>query len=95
MQRERGSSVSIATRLRAGQPKIHGSIPEEIFLFYITFGLTLRSTQPLIEWGLGAVSLKVKWQKREADHSPPSRTEVKNGGAIPPLPICLHGVMLN
>jgi hypothetical protein len=25
-------------------------------------------------------------QGREADHSPPSTTEVKKGGAIPPLP---------
>jgi hypothetical protein len=25
-------------------------------------------------------------QGREADHSPPSNAEVKNGGAIPPLP---------
>jgi hypothetical protein len=28
----------------------------------------------------------VKRQGREADHSPPSSAEVKNGGAIPPLP---------
>jgi hypothetical protein len=26
----------------------------------------------------------VKWPRREADHSPPSSTEVKNSGAIPP-----------
>jgi hypothetical protein len=32
---------------------------------------------------------------READHSPPSSAEVKNGGAIPPLPIRLHGAVLN
>jgi hypothetical protein len=28
----------------------------------------------------------VEPQRREADHSPPSSAEVKNGGAIPPLP---------
>jgi hypothetical protein len=28
----------------------------------------------------------VKRQGREDDHSPPSGAEVKNGGAIPPLP---------
>jgi hypothetical protein len=28
----------------------------------------------------------VKKQGREVDHSPPSNAEVKNGGAIPPLP---------
>jgi hypothetical protein len=32
-----------------------------------------------------AVSPGVKRQGREADHSPPSNAEVKNGGAIPPL----------
>jgi hypothetical protein len=28
----------------------------------------------------------VKRPGREADHSPPSSAEVKNGGALPPLP---------
>jgi hypothetical protein len=32
---------------------------------------------------------------READNSPPSSIEVKNDGVIPPLPICLHSVILN
>jgi hypothetical protein len=37
--------------------------------------------------GTGGVShWGVKRQGREADHSPPSSTEVKNGGAIPLLP---------
>jgi hypothetical protein len=43
------------------------------------------STQPPILWVLGALSLGVKWPRREADHSSPSSAEVKNGGAIPPL----------
>jgi hypothetical protein len=34
----------------------------------------------------GAVSPGVKQQRHEADHSPPSSTEVKNSGAIPPFP---------
>jgi hypothetical protein len=33
-----------------------------------------------------AVSPGVKQPEREADHSPPSSAEVKNHGAIPPLP---------
>jgi hypothetical protein len=33
--------------------------------------------------------------KREADHSPSSSAEVKNGGAIPPLPLRLYGMVLN
>jgi hypothetical protein len=35
--------------------------------------------------GTGGVSLRVKWQGHEADHSPPSSAEVKNGKSIPPL----------
>jgi hypothetical protein len=41
----------------------------------------LGPTQLTVQW----VSV-VKRQRREADHSPPSDTEVKNGGVIPPLP---------
>jgi hypothetical protein len=35
--------------------------------------------------GTGGSFPGVKWQGREADHSPPSSAEVKKGGAIPPL----------
>jgi hypothetical protein len=34
----------------------------------------------------GTLSPGVKWQKREAYHSPSSTAEVTNGGAIPPRP---------
>lgn len=40
--------------------------------------------------GTGAVSLGVKWPLRNADHSSPSRTKVKNGWAVPPSHIHLH-----
>jgi hypothetical protein len=30
-------------------------------------------------------SPEVKWEGRDADHSPPSSAQVKNDGAIPPL----------
>jgi hypothetical protein len=36
--------------------------------------------------GTGVDSAGVKRLRREADHSPPSSAEVKNGGSIPPLP---------
>jgi hypothetical protein len=42
-----------------------------------------------------SLSLGVKRQGCEADHSLRSSTEVKNGKAIPPLRILLHGVLLN
>jgi hypothetical protein len=38
---------------------------------------------------------EVKRSGREADRSPPSSAEVKNGGGMPPFPIRLHGVVLN
>jgi hypothetical protein len=40
-------------------------------------------------------SSNVKWMVCEANYSPPLNAEVKMYGAIPPLPICLHGVVLN
>jgi hypothetical protein len=40
-------------------------------------------------------AILVKRQGREADRSPPSGAEVKKGGAIPPHPICLHGIVFN
>ena len=44
--------------------------------------------------GAGSVSQGVKRPGREADRSHPSSAEVKNGGAIPPLPIRLDGVVI-
>jgi hypothetical protein len=45
--------------------------------------------------GTGGLSLGVKRQERESDHSPPSSAEVKNGRAIPPPATCIHGIVLN
>jgi hypothetical protein len=42
-----------------------------------------------------ALSPNLKRPGPEADHSPPSTTEIKNGGAIPPLHIRLHVTQLN
>jgi hypothetical protein len=47
--------------------------------------LALGPTQPLSQWVLGSLSQGVELPGCEADHSPPSSAEVKNGGAIPPL----------
>jgi hypothetical protein len=51
----------------------------------------LGPTQPPIQWVPGAPSPGVKRQECEAGHSPPASAEFKNGGAIPPLPMRLHG----
>jgi hypothetical protein len=49
--------------------------------------MALEPTQFPIQWVPGALSLGVKWKKHEAAHSPPSSAKVKNGGALPPLPM--------
>jgi hypothetical protein len=54
--------------------------------FSATSRPALEPTQPPIQWILEAVPLEVKRQGREADHSPPSSADFKNGGSIPPLP---------
>jgi hypothetical protein len=38
--------------------------------------LALGSTQPPIQWVLGAHSLEIKWPGHEADHSPSTSAEV-------------------
>jgi hypothetical protein len=65
---------------------------QEVFLSFITFSPSLGPTQPPTQWLTEALSLGLKREGRETDSSPPSSAEVKNGGAIPPLP---HGVLLN
>jgi hypothetical protein len=79
------SSVSIATGYGLDGP---GSIPGtgKIFPSSTDSRLALGSTHPLIRWVSTAISLKVKRLGCEADHLLPSSAEVKNGGAILPLP---------
>jgi hypothetical protein len=48
--------------------------------------LALGPTRPHIQWVQGPLSPGAKRPGREANRSPPSSAEVKNGGAIPPLP---------
>jgi hypothetical protein len=56
-----------------------GSSPGRIknFHFSISSKPALGSTEPPIHWVPGTLSLGVKWQGREADHSPPTSVEVK------------------
>jgi hypothetical protein len=51
-----------------------------------SFMSALGLTHSLVQRVLQALFLGVKRPAREADHSAPSSAEVKNGGAIPPLP---------
>jgi hypothetical protein len=57
-----------------------------MFLFSTASRPALGPTQPPTQWVPEALSPGVKRLGLEADHSPSSNVEVKNGGAIPPLP---------
>jgi hypothetical protein len=48
-----------------------------IFLFINASRLAFKPIQPPIQCVPGALSLGVKWLRREADHSPPSSAEIK------------------
>jgi hypothetical protein len=56
------------------------------FLYTTTSRPALGLTQPPIQWVTGALSLGVKRQRREADHSPPSTAEVKNAWSYTSTP---------
>jgi hypothetical protein len=73
--------------LLAGQPRNWGLIPSRGMIFHSSTASrpALGLTQPLIQWVLGAVSLRLKRPGSEAGHSLPFSAKVKNGGAIPPL----------
>jgi hypothetical protein len=85
ISRSRGSSVGVATGYGTGRSGFY-SRHGKIFRFSATSRQVLGSTQPPIQWVPGAPSPGVKRPGREADHSPPTSAEAKNGGAIPPLP---------
>jgi hypothetical protein len=70
-----------------GQCSIPGK-GQEIYVYSTASRPTPRPTQPPIQGVHGAFSLRVKRPGCEADHSRTRITsaEVKNGGAIPPLP---------
>jgi hypothetical protein len=65
------------------------------FIICILYRIILGPTQPPIQWVPGTLSLGVKRSGREADHSPPSSTEVKNALNYTSTPtIRLYGVVL-
>jgi hypothetical protein len=47
------------------------------FYFSMSSRLALGPAEPPIQWIPGTLSPSVKWQGREADHSPPIGAEVK------------------
>jgi hypothetical protein len=63
-----------------------GSIPGRARDFSLFHGVQTDSGAHPASYPM-ALSLGVKRPESEADHSPPSSAEVKNGTAIPPLPL--------
>jgi hypothetical protein len=56
-------------------------------IFFHFFNPNVQPTQPPIQWAPGAPVPGAKRQGREANYSPSSGAEVKNGGPIPVLPL--------
>jgi hypothetical protein len=71
--------------LCAGRSGFDSGQGKEILL-YTAFRVALGPTQLPIQWVPGALSPGVKMPGREADNSPPFSAEVKNVGAVLPLP---------
>jgi hypothetical protein len=80
------NSISIATRLWVGQPGFDPGEAEDIHISSTMSRPALGFVEPSIPWVPGELQPGVKRQGRDADHSPPSSAEVKNGGALTPLP---------
>jgi hypothetical protein len=85
-------SVSVTSGLRTGRSEDRGSISSRDKKCF--------SHGPCRRWGHPAsytvgTSSGVRRRMREADHSPTSSAEFKNGGAMPPLPHPFCDVVLD
>jgi hypothetical protein len=88
IERSRDSSVGIALG--------YGLDDRGSRVRFLASRTVLVSTQPAIQWVLGALSLGVKRPGREADHSPPSSAEVKEWVELYlHFPIRLRGMVLS
>jgi hypothetical protein len=72
--------------LLAGRTGFSSQQEQDFFLQSAASRPVLKSDQPLIQIVPRALSPGVNRPGRKTDHSPPSSTDVKNDGAIPPLP---------
>ena len=73
------SAVGIVTKLQAGRPSNHGSIPSKgKRFFYLSPRPALRPTQALCQYDQRAHSLGLKWPRREADATSLFTSQVTN-----------------
>jgi hypothetical protein len=88
-----GVAQSVQRRARGWTARIRFPQGQETFL-YSTVSRPIRGPNRLpIQWVLRSFPWGIMQQGREADHS--SSTEVKESGAISPLLLCFHGIVLN
>ena len=67
----------------------------EIFPLTAASILAVRPTQSLIRQIPGALALGVRWQECEPDQHLYPVMRLRKCGAIPPLPICPHALVIN
>jgi hypothetical protein len=72
----------MATTLRAGQPRSRDSFPGKGKTFFFSLQIGSRAGTASYVTGPEGRLLMVKRQERDADHSSPFSTEVKEGGAV-------------
>jgi hypothetical protein len=65
---------------------------KEVFVFSEAFRPTLGPVQPRRHRVPWAVSSGIKGWNLEGGHPPPLNPRLRMSGAVPPLPICSHGV---
>jgi hypothetical protein len=73
--------------LRGGRSRFDSQQGQESFLYSTVSRLALEPTLPPTQWVPGALSPGGNQPGREATHSPPASADVKNGRAIPPVPL--------
>jgi hypothetical protein len=90
-----GFEIAQSVERRAGRPEFDSRQRQEIILYCTSSRPALGPTQPPTQWTLWALSPGAKRPERKAHQSPTSSADVNNGGAIPPFPTCLDGIVLN
>jgi hypothetical protein len=90
-----GELNSIALRYGLDERGLESQKGLGILLFTTASRPAVGPNQPPIQWVLGALSLGIKRDGSETDHSPPSSAEVNNAWSYTSTPpIRLNGVVL-